>query len=66
MCTKVLFRQNAGCVTLTEIPLEEQALQESGVFWAVPDEINELSKLPPNNRVGADCWRRCSLVVAGL
>lgn len=52
---------DAGCVTLKEILLEE-----SSVFWAVPDEINELFELPLNNRVGADCWRRRSLVVAGL
>lgn len=46
--------------------LEVKKPEESGVFWAVPDEINESFQLPLNNRVGADCWRRCSLVVAGL
>lgn len=56
----------AGCVSLKEFLLVEQKLQESGVFWAVPGEINELFELPLNNRVGADYWRRCSLVVAGL
>lgn len=53
------------CNPERKIPLEEQTLQGSGVFWAVPDEINELFELPLNDRVGADCWRRCSPVVAG-
>lgn len=38
---------------------------ECGVFGAIPAEINELFELPLNNRVGADRWRPCSLVVAG-
>ena len=39
---------------------EEKELREPGALWAAPDEIDELFELPLNNRVGADCWRRCS------